>query len=154
MQQRIRQPVSGRVRTVMQSPPRSGRRGHQPPDDGEPETYCNPFLLWRTLQPEGPSTPRRRPDVRRRRRPDVLFGVLDQAEIADDGSAVLMFGTVEGVGFRPSLDRALRCRPTRPEVRSSTRRYPYTCSKSGSTGWSDGNRRLDACPGIGRWSAS
>ncbi|MCC8951696.1 hypothetical protein H8A97_43435 [Bradyrhizobium sp. Arg62] len=39
-------------------------------------------------------TPRNRP-VRRRRLPNTLYGVLDQAEPSDDG-VWLMFGTVSG----------------------------------------------------------
>jgi hypothetical protein len=41
--------------------------------------------------------------MRKRDLPDVLYGVLDQADISDDGSVVLMFGTVAGDWLQAQL---------------------------------------------------
>jgi hypothetical protein len=96
MQQRIRRPSSGHVRTIMQFPPRSSGHKDGPPGGGGTSTpYCNQFLLLQTQQPNGPLTPSGQ-QMPKRELPEVLYGVLDQAEILDDGSVVLMFGTVAG----------------------------------------------------------
>lgn len=87
----------------MQFPPRSsGHKDRQPGGGGKSTPYCNPFLLMQAQQPNGPSTPSG-PQLRKRDLPDFLFGVLDQAEISDDGSVVLMFGTVAGDWLQAQL---------------------------------------------------
>lgn len=85
MQKRNRQ--TGQVPMVMQTRPSSGSKSNEPL--GRP--YCNPFLL----QTNGPGTPGAAQSPGRPRHPDVLYGVLDQAEV-EDGSVVLMFGLVAG----------------------------------------------------------
>ena len=103
MQQRIRQPSSGHVPPIMQFPPQSSGHKDGQPGSGEKSTpYCNPFLLLQAQQPNGPLTPSGQ-QSRRRDLPDVLYGVLDQAEISDDGSVILMFGTVAGDWLQAQL---------------------------------------------------
>lgn len=103
MQQRIRRPPSGHVPTIMQFPAQSsGHKDGQPTGGGKSTPYCNPFLVLRAQQPKGPLPPTVQPSPRPNR-PDVLYGVLDQAEISDDGSIVLMFGTVAGDWLQTQL---------------------------------------------------
>jgi hypothetical protein len=103
MQHRLRRPSPGHARTIMQFPPRSSRRKDEQPGGGGKSTqYCNPFLLMRAQQPNGPLMPSG-PQMQQRDLPDVLYGVLDQAEISDDGSVVLMFGTVAGDWLQAQL---------------------------------------------------
>lgn len=64
--------------------------------------YCNPFLVLQAQQPKDPLPPIIQPSPRPDR-PDVLYGVLDQAEVSDDGSIVLMFGTVAGDWLQTQL---------------------------------------------------
>jgi hypothetical protein len=103
MQQPIRGTSSKHVPIIMQSPPRSkAHKDGEPDGGGKSASYCNPFLLLQAQQPNGPSMPTR-PQLRKRELPDVLYGVLDQAEISDDGSVVLMFGTVAGDWLQTQL---------------------------------------------------
>ena len=103
MQQPVDRHSTGHVPTVMQHPPRASLHGDGPPGGaGRSTQYCNPFLLMQTGQSRGPSPPSGQP-MRQRPLPDVLYGVLDQAEIADDGSIVLLFGTVAGDWLQAQL---------------------------------------------------
>ncbi len=105
-------PGSEHVSTVMQCAPRSSVHKDGPQHSGPASTpYCNPFLLFQAaLQPNGPLTPSNQP-APRRERPDVLYGVLDQAEILNDGSIVLMFGTVAGGWLQTQLAAGVTAPP-------------------------------------------
>jgi len=85
-------------------PKGSSGHEHRPPGGGEKSglPYCNPFLLFQPRQANGPLIPAS-PQVQMGPLPKFLYGVLDQAEVSDDGNTWLMFGTVAGEWLQRQL---------------------------------------------------